>query len=182
MFRLDDLSATSLTLQEQLVAVQDALLQEGCMLAQLHYNRQLLTRCGMRSWKALVALAQSNDLAALRQRIRWIQRYALYSLAAVVHRQRWASVAAHAVALAGMRSLRQLRELRRRFRSLRLWATSARVAARSQMSAVLRRLSMAVHVAKEAEDWAVLQREEGLQRKVFGSWKEVAGREVRPVR
>ena len=119
------------------------------------------------------------ELRALRHRLRRTKHTALLGLALAVTRRRWGGVVAHAVALAGMRLLRQQRTLRTGLRRLRLWASSSRLAARSRAWRALHSLGVAVQIARDEEDWALLQRQARVQRLVLLAWRAAASDEVR---
>ncbi|KAG1656605.1 hypothetical protein FOA52_008428 [Chlamydomonas sp. UWO 241] len=163
---------------DALMSVGDALQAESSQLAHLHYTRSLMLRRGLRPWLALIAARSSAELSALRHRLAVLKRAVLHTLWQRVAARRWAVVSAHAVALAGMRSLRQTRMLARGLRSLALWAQAGRTARVSAASRVLHRLSIAVHMAREDEAWAELCWGRAMAAQCMRAWRAAAAAEA----
>ena len=141
-------------------------------------NEWPLDRWGMMSLKSLLLINHQEELRAVRHRLTRTKRTAFHGLALAATRRRWGGVVAHAVALAGMRLLRRSRLMRASLRGLRLWAATARVAMRSRAARALHSLGVAVQLARDNEDWAILHRQAVLQRGALNVWREMAAAEV----
>lgn len=135
-------------------------------------------RCGLCPWKALLTKGHEDEIRAWRHRLIHTKRAALCGLFLAVTRRRLNVAVGHAVALAGMRLLKQLRMTRAAFRNLRIWAVTARVAARSLAMRTLGALIAAVQLSHDDKDWAVIHRQEVLQRGAMRMWRKVAVNEV----
>ena len=123
-------------------------------------------------------MSHQGELRALRHRMTRTKQTAFHALALATTRRRWSGVVAHAVALAGMRCLRQSQTMRNALRRLRQWAAAARMAARSRAARTLRSLGVAVQAARDDRDWAMIHWQTALRRKGFKAWRDVAATEV----
>ncbi|GAX74625.1 hypothetical protein CEUSTIGMA_g2073.t1 [Chlamydomonas eustigma] len=159
---------------EQLVAVQDALQQDAMQLAVLHYNRGLLLRCGMKPWHRIVTDSKHQEHHAFSHWVFRCKQSVMQGFILAVTLRRWSGVVAHAVALSGMRLLRQARCIKRCFRCLKTWAASSRMAAVQRMSNILRSWQTAVQMAKEVLDWAKICHDSSFLRKCLMAWMEVS--------